>query len=94
MGVFPVWGDNPFPPRHTRWIQGRRSVAFTVPEIHPLDARDEIEYVKARFEAVTVMAATRDALKGEGGNNENRIPQTARQMRNRLGSLAKVKITL
>lgn len=54
-----------------------------------------MEYVSARFEAVTVMDAMQKPIKEEdGGNENNRKPQRAREMKNQLGLLAKVKITL
>lgn len=57
--------------------------------------RDEIEYVSARFEAVTVMAAMQKPIKEEDSSNKNnRKPQRAREMKNQLGLLAKVKIIL
>ena len=42
-----------------------------VTEIHPLDVRDKIEYVSARFEAVAVVAAMQKPIKEEDSSNEN-----------------------
>ena len=76
LGALQVWGDNPLLPDTHGGFQGRGGVQFTVPEIHPLDERDEIEYVSARFEAVTVMAAMQKPIKEEDSSNENnRRPQ-------------------
>lgn len=88
-------GGKSSPRRRRRWFQERGGAQFTVPEIHPLDVRDEIEYVSARFEAVTVMAAMQKPIKQEDGSNENnRKPQRAREMKNQLGSLTSENYSL
>lgn len=49
-GALYVWGII-LPDTDSGFSRG--SVQYTVQEIHPLDVRDEIKYVSARFEAVT-----------------------------------------
>lgn len=58
LGALQVW-DNPLHPD----IDG--GVLLTAPEIHLLDVRHEIEYVSARFEAVTVKAGMQKPIKEE-----------------------------
>lgn len=66
---------------------------FTVSEIHPLDVRDEIEYVSARFEAVAAVAAMQKPIKeDDSSNRNNRKPRRAREIkRNPLGPSLKWK---
>lgn len=89
LGALQVWGHNPLHP------DTDGGVLLTVPEIPPLDVKDEIEYVRARFVAVTVIATMQKPIRQEDSSNENnRKPQRAREMKNQLGLLAKVKIHL
>lgn len=69
---------------------------FAVSEIHPLDVRDEIEYVSARFEAVAAIAAMQKPIKeDDSSNGNNRKPQRAREIKKKsVGSLTKVKMHL
>lgn len=66
-------GDYPLHPNTDR------GAPFTVSEIHPLDVRDETEYVSARFEAVAVIAAMQKPIKeDDSSNGNNRKPQSKR----------------
>lgn len=56
-------GDNPLHPDTEGGFRGEEAFSPLFQKIPPLDVRDEIEYVSARFEAVTVMAAMQKPIK-------------------------------